>query len=86
MVQLATGVFPAANLSVAADRKAWIKARVNQTAEEHLDGINIDIEYPLGKGEASPLTTLVAETTAAFHAANPDYQVNHEMRLDRGLA
>ncbi|XP_022096446.1 di-N-acetylchitobiase-like isoform X2 [Acanthaster planci] len=73
------GVFPAGSLSNVTARSAWIMARVNETMEEHLDGINIDIEYPLNKSEAHLLTDLVAETTKAFHTAIPNSQVTFDV-------
>ncbi|XP_038053090.1 di-N-acetylchitobiase-like [Patiria miniata] len=73
------GIFPAANLSSVADRSAWVMAEVNEAIEQYLDGINIDIEYPMNKSEAHLLTNLVAETAHAFHISIPNSQVTYDV-------
>ncbi|XP_033635966.1 di-N-acetylchitobiase-like [Asterias rubens] len=72
------GIFPAANLSNAEDRTAWITQQVARTHSLYLDGINFDIEYALEEKDAHYLVALVNETTTAFHKANPHWQVTFD--------
>ena len=49
--------------------------RVNDVIGEHLDGINIDIEYPLKQSEAHLLKDFMSELTKTFHLSIPNSQV-----------
>ncbi|XP_038053088.1 di-N-acetylchitobiase-like isoform X2 [Patiria miniata] len=73
------GDFPVANLTSIADRSAWVMAQVDRAIKGHMDGINLDIEYPLNASQAKYLTTLVGETTKAFHISIPGSQVTFDV-------
>ncbi|XP_071795850.1 di-N-acetylchitobiase-like [Asterias amurensis] len=73
------GVLPAASLSSISARSNWIMDRVNDVIGEHLDGINIDIEYPLKQSEAHLLTDFMSELTKTFHLSIPNSQVTFDV-------
>ncbi len=54
-------------------------SRVNDTIAEHLDGINIDIEYPLNKSQAHLVTDFMSELTKTFHISIPNSQVTFDV-------
>lgn len=61
------------------NRTAWITEKVNLAKSQFMDGINIDIEQVVESPdwpEYSALTSLVKETTEAFHKEIPGSQVS----------
>ncbi|XP_072016119.1 di-N-acetylchitobiase-like [Amphiura filiformis] len=60
-------------------QKKWIMDHVKQAIDQHMDGINLDIEFPLSKSLAPLLTELVRETTKAFHDSIPNSQVTYDV-------
>ncbi len=58
-----------------AARNKWIMDKVNLAVEQHMDGINLDIEFPVNKTSAPILTQFVQETNKAFKNSMPYSQV-----------
>ncbi|XP_042317501.1 di-N-acetylchitobiase-like isoform X2 [Sceloporus undulatus] len=64
-----------------ARRAAWIKQKIDIAKNQHMDGINIDIEQRVKRksSEYYALTALVKETTEAFHKDIPGSQVTFDV-------
>ncbi|KAH0618464.1 hypothetical protein JD844_017692 [Phrynosoma platyrhinos] len=64
-----------------ARRAAWIKQKIETAKNQHMDGINIDIEQRVKRKspEYYALTALVKETTEAFHKEIPGSQVTFDV-------
>ncbi|XP_072015469.1 di-N-acetylchitobiase-like [Amphiura filiformis] len=60
-------------------RNKWIMDHVKLAIEQHMDGINIDVEFPLNKTSAPLLTEMVRETTKVFHNSIPNSQVTFDV-------
>lgn len=60
------------------NRTLWITEKVHLAKTQFMDGINLDIEQSVEKDtpEYFALTSLVKETTEAFHREIPGSQVN----------
>uniref|UniRef100_H3B472 Di-N-acetylchitobiase n=1 Tax=Latimeria chalumnae TaxID=7897 RepID=H3B472_LATCH len=63
------------------NRTAWISQKVELAKKQYMDGINIDIEQQVDKfsPEYYALTTLVKESTEAFHREIPGSQVTFDV-------
>lgn len=61
------------------NRTAWITEKVNLAKSQFMDGINIDIEQAVEEGspEYHALTSLLKETTEAFHREISGSQVKN---------
>lgn len=57
----------------------WIAALTTQVVEQHLDGVNLDIEG--NNAHASALTALTKQVTAAIKAAVPTGQVSFDTSI-----
>ncbi|KAF7198819.1 di-N-acetylchitobiase [Nothobranchius furzeri] len=64
-----------------ANRTAWITKQISLAKSQFMDGINIDIEQEVDKGspEYFALTSVVKETTEAFHREIPGSQVSFDV-------
>ena len=81
-VRVVLGVdFDVTQLGNATKRQEWIATQLATIQKLYADGINIDIEDPIGKGtvEMKLLVVLVLETYSAFKKANPNYQVTFDV-------
>lgn len=72
------GDVPLSHIVDQENRTAWITEKVNLAKSQFMDGINLDIEQAVEEGspEYYALTSLVKETTDAFHSEIPGSQVN----------
>ncbi|KAK3235098.1 hypothetical protein CYMTET_54689 [Cymbomonas tetramitiformis] len=78
-VRLIAGApFPIPLTANATARRVWINATLASVQQRFLDGITFDYESSIARNSPNRdlYTTIVAETTAAFHAADPGYQVS----------
>ncbi|NP_001279199.1 di-N-acetylchitobiase precursor [Callorhinchus milii] len=75
------GYLPVKDILDQANRTAWINKQVQLAKNQFMDGINLDLEYPVAKGsqEYFALTALVNETTEAFHRRIPGSQVTFDV-------
>ncbi|KAI3368255.1 hypothetical protein L3Q82_007975 [Scortum barcoo] len=75
------GDVPLSDIVDQENRTAWITERVNLAKTQFMDGINIDIEQAVEEGspEYHALTSLVKETTEAFHREIPGSQVSFDV-------
>jgi di-N-acetylchitobiase len=62
-------------------RSRWVKEMLQTVLNSYTDGINIDVEDPIGAGSslAPLLTTLTQEANAAFKKAIPTSQVSFDV-------
>ena len=49
--------------------------KVKMAVSQHMDGINLDIEFPVNETSAPILTQFVQEATKVFHNSIPNSQV-----------
>ncbi|XP_054757207.2 di-N-acetylchitobiase-like [Lytechinus pictus] len=57
----------------------WVMSKVNYAIDNHMDGINLDIEFPLTKEEAPLLNSMVQMTTKVFKQSIPYSQVTFDV-------
>lgn len=69
------GGFGADLLTNVTARMEWAMSKVKFVISNHLDGINLDIEFALTKEEAPLLTSFVQMTTEVFKQSSPYSQV-----------
>lgn len=75
------GDVPLSDIVDQENRTAWITEKVKLAKAQFMDGINIDIEQAVEEGspEYHALTSLVKETTEAFHREIPGSQVSFDV-------
>lgn len=73
--------YPASDLSDTTKRSQWIAQQVLTAQQWFLDGVNVDIEYPVAQSsnDSAFLTALMVELTTAFHQAIPGSQVTFDV-------
>ena len=73
--------FDVTQLNESTKRQEWVANQLATVQKLYADGINIDIEDPIGKGtlQMKLLVVLVLETYAAFKSANSNYQVTFDV-------
>ncbi|KAL5479510.1 hypothetical protein EMCRGX_G023037, partial [Ephydatia muelleri] len=73
--------FDVTQLGNATKRQGWVADQLANVQKLFADGINIDIEDPIGKGtaEMKQLVLLVIEAYTAFKMANRNYQVTFDV-------
>ncbi|XP_071490541.1 di-N-acetylchitobiase-like [Diadema antillarum] len=65
-------------------RTEWAMEKVNYVTRLFLDGINLDIEFPLSADEAPLLTSMVDMTTKVFKNSIPHSQVTFDVAWSPG--
>lgn len=73
------GVFSEDTLYNKQAASQWMMDKVKMAVSQHMDGINLDIEFPVNETSAPVLTQFVQEATKVFHNSIPNSQVTFDV-------